>query len=460
MELNYNRIKYQKIEIPANGMLDHIPEIPAEIYYARLSKLKKCLFEKNIDVAVVYADREHMQNFEYIFGIDIWFEEALGVIHTNGDCYLILGNECMPLAVYSKVPAQPIHCPVFSLPGQPQIGDDLKSALEKANIGPKSRIGCIGWKLFFEENKFDFPNYILNTLIEVTGNEKYLKNVTNIMNNPQDGLRNFVEAEQAAVYEFAATNVSNGMLDALDSIDENKTELSIAAYMNSRGLPLSCHTNVSSGIRTRTGLISPSSKRIKKGEPITLCWAMRGALSCRSGYVARSSEDLPSNVRDYMDKLVKPYFGAAVAWYQKIGINVTGGEMYDLIQTVFPKEQYGWFLNPGHNLAAEEWLNSSIFEGSTIPFRSGQMVQLDIIPAAQNGYASSNIEDGILIADTDLQNEISKKYPDMWKRIMKRKSFMKDVLGISLKNEILPLYDTQGILNPFMLNKKYALVIE
>ena len=43
---------------------------------------------------------------------------------------------------------------------------------------------------------------------------------------------------------------------------------------------------------------------------------------------------------------------------------------------------------------------------------------------------------------------------------MKRKSFMKDVLGISLKKEILPLYDTQGVLNPFMLNKNYALVME
>lgn len=460
MELNYRQIEYQRIDIPEHRALDNIPVLPAEVYQIRLKKFMQCLCEEKLDAAIIYADREHMQNFEYIFGIDIWFEEALGIIHANGECYLMLGNECMPLSVYSQIPVQVIHCPLFSLPGQPQVGDNIKNGLKKSGIRGKSKIGCVGWKLFHDETMLDLPNFIIDALVELTGDRRCLKNATYIMTGVQKGIRNYVEAEQAAVFEFAATNISDGMLKAIDSIEENMTELAVAAYMNPRGLPLSCHTNVSSGVRTRTGLVSPSGKRIKRGDPVTLCWAMRGALSCRSGYAVCSEEELPHNVRDYMDKIAKPYFRAAVAWYQTIGLNVTGGEIYEMVQSVFPKEQYGWFLNPGHNLATEEWLNSSIFEGSRIPFQSGQMVQLDIIPAAQRGYASSNIEDGILIADTAMRKTISENFPQMWKRILRRKKFMKEVLGIYLKDEVLPLYDTQGILNPFLLNKGYALVAE
>ena len=35
---------------------------------------------------------------------------------------------------------------------------------------------------------------------------------------------------------------------------------------------------------------------------------------------------------------------------------------------------------------------------------------------------------------------------------------MREVLGICLKEETLPLYETQGILNPYLLNKGYAMV--
>lgn len=460
MNLQDVNIGYRKIEIPDYKMIDEIPEIPPCVYAERLQRLQERLREEELDEVIIYADREHMQNLDYIFGIDIWFEEALGIVFADRDCCLILGNECLPLAIYSKVPARSFHCSILSLPGQPQEGMRIKECLEKAGIGEKHRVGCIGWKQFEDDRELDFPTFIIDALTEITGDRKYLKNATGVMTSPGNGLRNFVEPEQAAVYEFSATNVSAGMLKALDALDENVRELDIAKYMNPRGLPLSCHTNVSSGIRTRTGLVSPSGKRIEKGDPVTLCWAMRGALSCRSGYAVHNAKELPNHIQDYMDKIVKPYFRAAVAWYQHIGIGVCGGEMYELVQSVFPKEQYGWYLNPGHNLGTEEWLNSSIYKNSNIKFRSGQMVQLDIIPAAQNGYASSNIEDGILIADYKLQEQLSRKYPKMWERILRRKNFMKEVLGICLKGEILPLYDTQGILNPYMLNRGYALTIE
>ena len=190
---------------------------------------------------------------------------------------------------------------------------------------------------------------------------------------------------------------------------------------------------------------------------MTFCWGMRGALSCRAGYVANSAADLPENAKDYMEVIVKPYFAAAVSWYENIGLGIKGREIYEMIQELFPKEIYGWVLNPGHCLSSEEWINSPIYRGSEHEFKSGQFVQLDIIPSPKIPYYTSNIEDGILLADESLRLILKETYPDMWTRIQKRKVFMKNVLGITLKEEVLPLYETQGILNPYLLNKGFCL---
>ena len=52
-----------------------------------------------------------------------------------------------------------------------------------------------------------------------------------------------------------------------------------------------------------------------------------GALNCRAGFMAESAADLPPAYRDYVERLVAPYFEAAAAWYETVGIGVTGGEI-------------------------------------------------------------------------------------------------------------------------------------
>lgn len=156
--------------------------------------------------------------------------------------------------------------------------------------------------------------------------------------------------------------------------------------------------------------------------------------------------------------LVKPYFAAAVSWYENIGLGVKGGELYRMIEEIFPKEKYGWVLNPGHGIGSEEWMNSPIFKNSEFRIHSGQILQLDIIPVTKGGCCTCNIENGILIADESLRRQIADQYPKMWERIQRRKSYMREVLGICLREETLPLYETQGFLNPYLLNKGYAMV--
>lgn len=451
-------ITYGPICMPQCRNLTQMPEIPASVYEKRIRMMTEALKENRLDAAVIYSDREHFQNFEYFFGFDLWFEEGLGIIKKDGSCFAILGNECAPLASNAKIPVHAVICPVFSLPNQPKEGKmNLEDAYKSCKIEEGQRIGCVGWKLFDTSDLFDMPDFVLRKLKEITGSSGEVVNITNRLIGPGSGMRNHVEAEQAAAFEFVTSMVSGGMLQAMEKIGEGVSELEIGACFNPKGLPLSCHSNVSSGVRTRTGLVSPSTKLIEKGDAVTMCWGMRGGLSCRAGYAAESEHDLPKEQQDYCEKLVKPYYAAAVSWYETIGIGITGGQIYQMIEEIFPKDIFGWELNPGHGLASEEWLNSPVYKGSDIPFTSGQMVQLDMIPAAQNGYATSNIEDGILLADEKLREEIQKKYPDMWERIAWRRNFMEKELGICLRPEVLPLYDTQGILNPFLLNKGYSM---
>ena len=88
-----------------------------------------------------------------------------------------------------------------------------------------------------------------------------------------------------------------------------------------------------------------------------------GALSCRAGYAVSGPEELKDvSGQRYIDEIVKPYFAAAANWYETIGIGVTGGEIYDIVEECLPKKKYGWFLNPGHLIAEDEWLNSPDFQ--------------------------------------------------------------------------------------------------
>ncbi len=103
-------------------------------------------------------------------------------------------------------------------------------------------------------------------------------------------------------------------------------------------------------------------------------------------------------------------------------------------------------------------MNSPIFKKLGILYPQRTDASAGYHPESKGGCYTCNIEDGILIADESLRREIADQYPQIWERIQRRKSYMREVLGICLKEETLPLYETQGILNPYLLNKGYAMV--
>jgi hypothetical protein len=71
-----------------------------------------------LDTLIVYADKEHGGNFEYLTGF-IPVSKKLLVLHRDGEAVLVLGNENLKLAGHARLENRVIHAPWFSLPNQP-----------------------------------------------------------------------------------------------------------------------------------------------------------------------------------------------------------------------------------------------------------------------------------------------------------------------------------------------------
>jgi hypothetical protein len=148
---------------------------------------------------------------------------------------------------------------------------------------------------------------------------------------------------------------------------------------------------------------------------------------------------------------VGPYFGAIAEWYGALRVGVTGAVLHEIVARRLGDPFFGIFLNPGHQIHLDEWVSSPIFPGSTIPLRSGMAFQVDIIPATGGPYFTTNIEDGIALADGALRDEVASRYPGMWARIGARRAFMAEALGIELHPDVLPFSNLPAYLPPFLL---------
>jgi hypothetical protein len=196
---------------------------------------------------------------------------------------------------------------------------------------------------------------------------------------------------------------------------------------------------------------------MQQGEPFTTAVGLWGALTARAGFLVHDASELLPEIRDYQQKLVEPYFKAAVAWYETVGIGVSGGEIYAAVHDIVGDPFFGVALNPGHLIHLDEWVHSPIVAKSRRKLTSGMALQIDIIPATGTAYFSSNIEDGIALADASLREEFASAYPEAWSRIQARRTFMLESLGIRLKPEVLPLSNLAGYLPPFMLSPQQAM---
>ena len=453
-----SRATLRRVDLPDFGMPTSIPEIPPAVHRDRLQRLGQRMAERGYDRLVVYADREHSANLSYLTGFDPRFEEALLVIGQDDDPAILVGNECWGMAAAAPVAMRRHLYQELSLPSQPRDRSrSLVEILGDEGIGKGSRVGVVGWKAFASQGPIDVPAFIVDELREMTGG--LVENATDILIAAGDGLRVINEAEQLAAFEYAACHTSSGVRRLLFGLRPGITEQEAVRLLEWNGMPLSCHLMLTAGPRASLGLLSPGDRPIEKGDRFTVAFGVWGALNCRAGFVAEGPGDLPAGIGDYVERLVAPYFAAVAEWYEAVHIGQTGAVLQEIIDRRLGDPFFGIFLNPGHQIHLDEWVNSPVGPGSDIQLASGMALQVDIIPATGTDYFTTNIEDGIALADDDLRAELSARYPDAWRRIEARRAFMKEELGIGLHADVLPLSNIPAYLPPFLLRPDHVMTL-
>lgn len=441
-----------QVDLPDFGMPHRMPEIPPATYQDRMERFRERARERGYDRMIVYADREHSANLAYLSGFDPRFEEALLVVGSIGEPAILVGNECWGMAGAAPLAMRRHLFQELSLPGQPRDRSrPLRDILGEEGIGSGSRVGLIGWKDFGSRGTIEVPAFIVDEVREMTGPTGTVENATDILIGAADGLRVINEAEQLALFEYAACHTSSGVRRLLFGLRPGMTEQEAVRLLEWNGMPLSCHLMLAAGPRASLGLLSPADRQIEKGDRFTVAFGIWGALNCRAGFVVESPDDLPREIDDYIDRLVAPYFEAVAKWYEALHIGQTGAVLQEIVDRHMGDPFFGIFLNPGHQIHLDEWVNSPVGPGSSIELRSGMALQVDIIPATGTDYFTTNIEDGIALADDELRGTFASDYPEAWERVQARRRFMKEALGIELHPDVLPFSNIPAYLPPFLL---------
>ena len=458
-------IELATVELPRFGIEETRPEIPVEVYQARLTATVECMRHDGLDFLVVYGDREHFANLAYLTGFDPRFEESLLLLDRKGHRLLIVGNECM-----GYLPDERLGCDValfqeFSLMGQPRGSSrPLRNIFADFGIHKGATVGCTGWKYFdgalIENgpNACDLPSYIVDLLRSMAAADRNVLNATGIFMDPAAGLRVINEPEQIVAFEYASIRTSEAMLAFIGNLREGVQEQELERLFDGAGLPLSCHRMISFGEKVRRGLASPSPNRARLGDTFTAAFGVTGALTCRAGCVARGPEDLPTDQREFYSHFAANYFDVVATWYEQVRVGAVSGDVFRAVDACRDDRLYAFAVNPGHLLHLDEWVHSPFSTGGRVELRSGMALQMDIIPVSEGPFYYINGEDGIVLADAALRDALAARWPACWKRIQARREFMHNALGIDLHESVLPLSNIPGWLPPFALSRDKILV--
>jgi len=452
------KLKTRKFSLPDSGNFK--PEgatLSAKVYLSRIERLMELAGNHEFSQLLVYGDREHFSNMEYLTGYDPRFEEALLVL-TGGVPTIIVGNEGADYCQNISFPINVLMYTGFSLNSQPRGSATLPDILKEAGVRSNDRIGVIGWKLFSPMDGFDLvhtldiPSFIRDAIEQVVPSEN-LFNKTDLLVSNEYGLRHDLEAEELVLFELSNTIVSRKVLAAMGGLRSGDNELAASKRLLLDGSPMCTHPCVSFGEKNvALGLGSPQSDSIlAQGDIVSLGMGLRRANIHRTFAYVSDATELKRCYGEGADEFLASYFEAVCAWYESLRIGVPGSEIYEAVAGVLnPLENYGVKLNPGHQIHTDEWTNSISYPGSTAPLQSGMALQCDIIATRRGSpMLGAHIEDGVFLADETLRARFAEIAPAASERVQKRRELMREVIGISLHDDVLPLSDLQGVGFPF-----------
>ena len=448
-------IQLAEVGLPPLDVPETVPPVAAAEFEARIAAL---LAAVDVDHVVVYGDREHLASLVFLCNLDPRFEEVLLVLG-RGRRTLIVGKEDVGYVPIVPIELDVILCPTLSLMGIDRSGGPtVEQALREAGLGSGDRIGVVGWKtLSAEESSGTFapifaPAFFVDTLREIAGRPELVVDVTAALTSPRSGLRSFCSADQIAVFEWGASRCSAYVMEVLRAVRPGVTERETFRGVPWGGEPLSYHPVLASGPDVAVGLRSPTARRLELGDAAIVGIGLWGGNCARGGIVAATEADLGPQSDGYLDGLAIPYWRAMATWYETLELGAPGGDVFRTITELLAGEAFASSLNPGHLIHYEEWLDSPIRAGSTDPIASGMVIQTDIIPTGIRPGWTANCEDTVAIGDAKLRAAIESRHPELWARITARRAFLRDRLGIDVRDEVLPLSPTPAYFPPFWLD--------
>jgi hypothetical protein len=445
-----------RVQLPEFGVCDAIPLLPITLYEDRLQAVVERMRRAGLTFLVVYADREHSANLSFLTGFDPRFEEALLLLDLQGHRLLLVGNECLGILPDPVLKIKTELFQEFSLVDQPRDQSrPIETIFREFGISSSAVVGCVGWKYFDGRNvenpslAIEIPAYLVDVLRKLTGRTNAVVNATSLFINSSDGLRLTNSVDQVARFEYAASTVSNGILQVLRHLNVSEREKDLARFYDCRGLTLTCHPMLSFGEKARRALSSPSDNTAQLGQPYTLAFGVEGGLSCRAGMIAAGPQDLPAELKEIYPQLASNYFDVIATMYEGVKVGAVAGDIFDRVDAVRRKDLFTFALNPGHYLQLDEWLCSPFSKYSRVTLRSGVAIQMDLIPVPQGPFCCLNVEDGVVLADEPLRDELRIRYPATWQRIVARRQFLRDGLGIEIDDSLLPLSNMSAWLAPY-----------
>jgi hypothetical protein len=144
------------------------------------------------------------------------------------------------------------------------------------------------------------------------------------------------------------------------------------------------------------------------GEPAILvgneCYGMAGAAALAMRRHLFWDFSLPGQPRDRSQTLTEILAAEGIRDDRRVGVIQPGMRECEAIKLLeWNGMPLSCHLNPGHQIHLDEWVNAPVAPRSGIEFRAGMAMQVDVIPATGIDYFTTNIEDGVALADQTLR---------------------------------------------------------
>lgn len=450
------KISWRDVPLPDFGTIEERPELPVALYDARC---ERAYAAAACDWLVVYGDREHFANLNYLVGFDPRFEEAILLLGAGGRRTLLVGNEGVAYADLLPLSLEVVLCQSLSLPGQDRsVAPRIADVLREVGLGAGQSIGLVGWKYLAPEEwagalpGFYAPAMLVDTLRDLAGDPAAVREATPVLLDPVVGLRSRAEVAQIAAFEWAAARSTAAVSRIMRGLRPGMSELAAVGNMGYEGDPLSTYVLFASGTDPIVGLRSPNTRRLALGDGVTTAVGYWGGLCARAGSVGDDDQA-------FLDTIAIPYFRGVVTWYEAVRVGAVGGDVQQRVVAALAEGGLQPALNPGHLTGYDEWVHSPITPGSTAQIASGMPFQCDIIPTPLPAGRAVNCEDPVVFADEALRTELRREFPATWARIAARQTFMREQLGINISDDVLPLSSTPAYLAPLWLAPEKVLVV-